>query len=53
MNPIFSWVIAHTVAETLARRCPKCGRKQIVPKEKKNEAVPCQKCGETLPPKRR
>jgi len=52
MRPTFTWLIAHTVIETLARCCQKCGQKQIVPEEKKNEAVPCQKCGESIPPKR-
>ena len=43
MNP-FAWIIAETVARTklemLTRWCPKCGRKQVVPEEKLNAAVP-------------
>jgi ribosomal protein S27E len=49
-NPIFNWIIAHTVAETLMRRCPKCRRKQAVPEAKAHDAVPCEKCGAPVPP---
>jgi len=52
MNPIFTWIVAHTTGQKLARQCPKCRQQQIVPKDKKNEAVRCQKCGATIPPKR-
>ena len=35
---IFAWIIAETVARTtlemLTRRCPKCGRNQVVAEEK-------------------
>lgn len=53
MNPIFTWLMAKTVAETLARRCPKCRRKQLVPKEKIKQEVPCQRCGTSIPPQRK
>ena len=52
MNPIFTWIIAHTTADALARRCPKCRRKQVVPKGKARETVRCEKCGADIPPKR-
>ena len=53
MNP-FAWIIAETVVRTklemLTRRCRKCGRKQVVPEEKLNAAVRCERCGATVPP---
>jgi len=55
MNPIFTWAIAETVVRTtvemLSRACPKCGRKQVVPKEKIRSTVNCERCGEPVPPK--
>lgn len=55
MNPIFTWIIAETVARTttemLTRQCPKCRHKQVVPKEKLRGPVPCGKCGAPLRPK--
>lgn len=54
MNPIFMWTIAETAARTtlemLARRCPKCGRKQVVLKEKLMSEVKCARCGASVPP---
>ena len=54
MNPIFTWMIAETVARTtlemLTRWCPKCGRKQVVPKEKLMSEVSCAHCGARVPP---
>jgi ribosomal protein L40E len=51
---IFMWVIAETTAKTtlemLTRRCPKCGRKQVVPKEKLKTGVRCVRCGARVPP---
>ncbi len=52
MNPIFTWLIAHTTARALARKCLRCGRTQIVPKEKRRDIVPCRWCGASIPPKR-
>ncbi len=55
MNPIFMWTIAETVVQTtvemLSRACPKCGRAQVVPKEKSRSTVNCERCGEPVPPK--
>ncbi len=34
----------------LKRTCPNCKRDQIVPAGKKNDAVRCKFCGETIPP---
>ncbi len=55
MNPIFAWIIAETTARTtlemLTRWCPKCGRKQVVPKEKLTAVVRCERCGADVPPK--
>ena len=54
MNPIFAWIIAETTARTtlemLTRWCPKCGRKQVVPKEKLMSEVKCARCGARVPP---
>jgi ribosomal protein S27E len=50
VNPIFQWLIAHTIGKALARRCPNCRREQIVPREKAHESVRCQHCGQTIPP---
>jgi ribosomal protein S27E len=52
VNPIFSWIITHTVARSLARRCPRCGLEQVVPKEKARLTVPCQRCGAPIPAKK-
>lgn len=52
MNPIFTWIVAHTPGQALARQCPKCRQQQIVAKDQKKEAVRCQNCGATIPPKR-
>jgi hypothetical protein len=53
MNPIFTWIIAETVARTLARRCPKCRHKDFYPKEKLRETVPCKRCVEPIPPEKK
>jgi uncharacterized protein (DUF983 family) len=36
----------------LSRRCPRCGRDQIVPRSKKYETVACKFCGADTPPKK-
>jgi ribosomal protein S27E len=52
MSPIFMWTIAETVARTtlekLTRWCPKCGRRQVVPKEKLMSEVKCESCGASV-----
>jgi ribosomal protein S27E len=53
MNPIFQWIIEHAKAEALARRCPRCRRRQIVPEAKAKETVRCEKCGADIPPGRK
>lgn len=51
---ILMWIIAETTARTalemLTRRCPKCGRKQVVPKERLKTEVKCVRCGARVPP---
>ncbi len=37
----------------LRRRCPRCGRDQLVPKGKKLETVKCKFCGAEIPPRRK
>lgn len=32
------------------RRCWKCGKEQVVSRERKRETVSCVKCGEKIPP---
>jgi len=34
----------------LARKCPACGRTQLVPLSKKHRGVPCKFCGKGIPP---
>lgn len=52
---IFGWIIAETTARTmlemLMRQCPKCGRQQVVPKEKLTAVVSCERCRANVPPK--
>ena len=52
MNPIFQWVMTHTIVKSLVRRCPKCHQDQIVPQDKNQESIPCKKCGFPIPPKK-
>jgi transcription elongation factor Elf1 len=35
------------------RKCPKCGREQIVSKDKRGETVRCKHCGADIPPPRK
>jgi ribosomal protein S27E len=35
----------------LARKCPRCGRRQIVPRSKRAMIVKCKSCGADVPPK--
>lgn len=53
---IFTWIIAEATArktlEMLTRRCPKCGRKQVVSKEKLMSEVACARCGARVSPVR-
>lgn len=34
----------------LARRCPACGGRQVVPSSRKRRSVPCRSCGAQIPP---
>jgi hypothetical protein len=52
MNPIFQWILAHTIAKAHVRECPKCHHKQIVPKGKTKESVPCASCDLPIAPKK-
>ncbi|HKE14671.1 MAG TPA: hypothetical protein VKB80_07395 [Kofleriaceae bacterium] len=49
MNPIVSWVVAHTVARKRARRCPRCGHTQIPSAARARDAVPCERCRTPIP----
>ena len=50
MNPGFRWTMAETAARTtpeiLTRRCPKCGRKQVAPKERLRSNIKCEHAGQ-------
>lgn len=35
---------------SLARRCPACRRRQVVPSSRKRGSVACQHCGAPIPP---
>jgi ribosomal protein S27E len=37
----------------LKRKCPKCGREQVVPASDRHNTVPCKFCGEPVPPPKR
>lgn len=52
---LLAWIVAETAARTtlelLTRRCAKCGRKQVVPRERLLTEVKCGRCGAAVPPK--
>jgi len=46
------WLWSILIGTHLLRRtCPKCGREQMVSKEKIKETVNCKHCGAAMPPK--
>lgn len=47
---IFMKTVAATVVN-LARICPGCKKKQVVPKSKGHKTVSCRFCGADIPPK--
>lgn len=51
VNPIFQWIVTHTVMKALARECPSCRQTQVVPKSRARETVTCKTCGAAIPPK--
>lgn len=46
---LFGQAIISTVL-ALARRCPACGRRQVVPSSRKRQSVACRNCGSRIPP---
>jgi ribosomal protein S27E len=38
--------------KALERECPACHHKQVVARSRRDEEVPCEKCGEPVPPKK-
>lgn len=34
----------------LKRTCPKCGKSQVAPRDKRNEPIVCSHCGAVIPP---
>ena len=51
MTWIYQWAIGLATALSLSRRCPACGKAQVVPRHKKGETVRCTRCGAPIPPK--
>jgi hypothetical protein len=47
---LFGQAIISTML-ALARTCPACGRRQVVPSSRKRHGVPCRNCGALVPPK--
>jgi transcription elongation factor Elf1 len=47
---LFGQAIISTLL-SLARKCPACGRRQVVPSSRKRQSVPCRNCGAQIPPK--
>jgi uncharacterized protein (DUF983 family) len=50
MSP-FPWISAGVAVASLARKCPKCKKVQLVSARAKHRSVPCAKCGTPMPPK--
>jgi hypothetical protein len=44
---------SHGVQAALLRKCPKCGELKKTALSQVNETIPCPKCEEPIPPKRR
>jgi len=47
------WLFGQSIISTmhsLARRCPACRRRQIVPSGRKRLSVACRNCGAQIPP---
>lgn len=51
MNPLFTWIIAKTVARALTRRCPVCRHEQVVPHDRHKKRVKCGRCGAKMLPR--
>ena len=49
MDPYSITAIVSSILK-LARKCPVCGKHQIVPKNQGNETVICKHCGALIPP---
>lgn len=49
---IFAQAVLSTML-ALARVCPVCRRRQIVPSSRRRESVRCRGCGAQIPPVRR
>ncbi len=49
---IFAQAIVSTIL-ALARTCPVCRRRQVVPASRKAQHVRCRNCGALIPPNRR
>ena len=50
MSP-FPWISAGVALASLARKCPKCKKVQLVGAHAKHRSVPCAKCKTLMPPK--
>jgi hypothetical protein len=45
---IFAPAVISTIL-ALARKCPVCGRRQVVPLSRKGQSIPCRTCGAQIP----
>ncbi|WP_156919911.1 30S ribosomal protein S27 [Syntrophorhabdus aromaticivorans] len=48
---MFHIIAALSTVFHLARTCPRCGRRQIVPRSASGKTVKCKFCGADVPPK--
>lgn len=49
MSP-FPWISAGVAVASLARKCPKCGRRQPIRTRARHATVTCVSCGARIPP---
>lgn len=52
MNALHQWIVGLMSSKALSRRCPNCGKVQVVPKSREWQVVHCKQCGGEIPPKR-
>jgi ribosomal protein S27E len=50
MNPFIAAVMGTLLH--LKRKCPKCGREQVVKTNERHKTVTCKFCGTKIPPKK-
>lgn len=50
MNPLVHWIISMATRKALSRKCPFCGRVNVVPQELLKRPIACNHCGKEIPP---